>query len=63
MFCGNDGALLGVFDHINFVGEDLPVSAQGYCVHLGTWVDLDSHGLYPVLCGEHQADVEGYLSV
>ena len=42
MFGWDEGALLRVFGPISFVGENLPVPAPGYCVHLGTWVDLDS---------------------
>ena len=59
VFDGDEGTFLEVFGHISFVMEDLLVPAQGYCVHLGAWVNLDSHGLYSILCGEHQAGVEG----
>ena len=54
--------MLEVIGHISFVGEGLLVPAQGYCVHLGTWVNLDSHSLHTILHGEHQVGVEGDLS-
>ena len=51
MFDGVKGSLCGVFCLIDFVREDFPVLAQGYCVLLSTWVCLDDYGLCPVLCG------------
>ena len=62
LFGGDEGALLRVFDCMDFVGEDLSVPSQGSCVHWGAWVNLDSHGLHSILHGEHQAGVEGDLS-
>ena len=32
------------------MGEELPIPAQGDCVHLSTRVHLDCHGLSAVLC-------------
>ena len=61
--CGDEGTLLRVLACINFVGEDLPVPAEVYCVHLSTWVNLDSHDLHPILHEEHQVGVEGDLSI
>ena len=63
MFGGNEGALLGVFGHINFVGEDLPVPSQGCCVHLGAWVNVDTHSHHPILCAECQVGAEGDMSI
>ena len=34
------------------VGEYLLAPAQGYGVNLHSWVNLDYHGLGPVLCSE-----------
>ena len=57
------GTLFGVFGCVNFVGKDLPILAQGYCVHLGAWVNLGSYGLCPILCGEQQLGLEGDLFI
>ena len=59
----DEGTLFGVFSHIDFVGEDLPVLVQGYHVHLGTWVSLESHNLHPILQGEQEWGVKGDLSM
>ena len=50
---GDESALPGVFGHADFVGKDFQVSDRGYCVHLGAWVHLDSHGLDPIPHEEH----------
>ena len=63
MFGEIEGYLFWIIGHVDFVGKDLPVLTQGYCVHLATWVNLDSHDLHPVLCGEQQSGVEGSLSI
>ena len=63
MFGRVKGTLFGVFGCNNFVGKDLPLLAQGYCVYLSTGVNLDSYGLHPILGGEQQLGIEGILSI
>ena len=58
MGCRAKGARFGVPGLIDFLGEKLPVPVQGDGVHLSTRVDLDSHQLYAILCGELQSSVE-----
>ena len=63
VFSGVKGSLFGESGLIDVVGEDLLVLAQGYCVYLGVWVYLDSHGLCPILHGEQQFGVKDGLSI
>ena len=63
VFGGDEGALFGIPRCINFVGENLLVPAKGYCVHLSTRVNLHSHALGPILCGEHEAGVAYDLAI
>ena len=43
------GARFGVPGLNHFVGEELPIPAQEYCVHPSTRVNLHDHGLGPIL--------------
>ena len=53
---------LGYMVSLILWGEDLLVLDQGYCVYLHAWVNLDSHGLHPALCGYQQLGEKGDLS-
>ena len=49
MGIADKGTGLGVPGLTDFVGEELLIPAQGYCVHLSTRVDLHHHGPGPIL--------------
>ena len=63
MFGGVKGSSFGVSGIIDFMGENIPVIAQEYCIYLCTWVYLDGFGLCPILHGEQQSSVKGDLSI
>ena len=54
---------LGYLDLEIFMGEQLLELAQGDCVYLSTRVNLHSHCLHAILCGELQASVEWCLAI
>ena len=43
------GSGCGVPGLSEFMGEELPILAQGYCIHLSARVYFDGHGLGTIL--------------
>ena len=58
MGCRVEGARFGVPGLGDFMGEQLPVPAEGHCVYLSTRVNFNGHHLHVILCGELQVSVE-----
>ena len=58
-----EGTRFGIPGAINFVGEELPVLAQGDGDDLRTRVDLHSHQLGAIFCGKLEPGVKGYLAM
>ena len=48
----------GVPGLTDFMGEELLIPAQGYCVHLSTRINLHHHGFGLSLGRQHQVGVE-----
>ena len=63
MGCRDKGAGLGVPGLIGFVGEELPVPAQGDGINLSTRVSYHGGQIHTILCGELKSSVELHLSI
>ena len=50
MASGDEGARFGVPGLSELMREELPILAQGDCIHLSPRVNLNGHGLGSILC-------------